>query len=100
MKKMVLLVFLCLLVSFLAASGSAVEQIPRDETLYLCGFQWGPPTGWNPFAGVTAWPCQGGSDGHILVYETLFMLNLLTGELEPLLGEAYKWADDLTLKLS
>ena len=100
MKKVVLLVFLCLAVNILAVSVSPTKQIPRDETLYVCGYQWGPPTSWNPHGGVITWPCQGGNDGHILVYETLFMLNLLTGELEPLLGELYEWTDDLTLKVT
>ena len=26
-------------------------QIPREEALYVAGFQWGPPTTDNPFTG-------------------------------------------------
>ena len=33
------------------------------------------------------------------MYETLFMVNQLTGELEPLLGTKYEWTDDLNLRI-
>src|SRR5690606_40992994 len=39
------------------------------ETLFVAGFQWGPPTNFNPIGPSPAWPCGGGQIQ--LVYETL-----------------------------
>ena len=39
----------------------------------------------------------------VLIYETLFLYNMLDGSLEPLLGETYEWNDEqtqLTIKIN
>ena len=79
MKKCILLtllVFSCL--------GTATAQMPRNETLFVNGFQWGPPSSFNPIGPVRAWPSDGG--GFNLIYESLLTFNLITGELEPRLA--------------
>lgn len=78
-------------------SGGATET-PRNETLYLNGLQWGAPTNFNLLSGNPSFPINYGNSRE-LVYETLFMINMNDGNLEPLLGSSYSWADDVTLKV-
>lgn len=80
-----------------APQGDA-KATPRNETLYVNGLQWGAPTNFNLLSGNPAFPVNYGNSRE-LIYETLFMINLLTGELEPLLGTKYEWTDDLTLQV-
>lgn len=61
--------------------------LPRKETLYKAGFQWGPPANFNPLSPSAAWPVP----QELLIYETLFAFNLLSGKLDPVLGQSYKW---------
>lgn len=60
--------------------------LPRSETLYVGGFQWGPPTSFNPLAVTPAWPTTGNMN---LIYESMFGYNQLTDSLEPILGKSY-----------
>lgn len=62
------------------------DAFPRDRTLYMSGFLWGPPSTFNPLAEDPAFPNSGNCD---LVYETLFGYNSLTGELEGILAREY-----------
>ncbi|WP_145948747.1 ABC transporter substrate-binding protein [Paenibacillus sp. Y412MC10] len=78
-------------------SGDAKET-PRNETLYINGIQWGPPSNFNLLSGNPAFPINYGNSRE-LVYETLFMINQLDGKLEPLLGTKYEWTDDMTLHI-
>ncbi|MCL4860833.1 MAG: ABC transporter substrate-binding protein [Caldilineaceae bacterium] len=69
-------------------------ELPRNETLYMAGFQWGPPTTFNPIAaGPITWPA-GGQHPHI--HETLFGFNLVTGALDPVLGKELAFTDETT----
>ena len=76
----------CILLTLLVFSylGTATAQMPRNETLFVNGFQWGPPSSFNPIGPVRAWPSDGG--GFNLIYESLLTFNLITGELEPRLA--------------
>jgi peptide/nickel transport system substrate-binding protein len=67
--------------------------LPRNETLYLGGRQWGEPSTFNPLEGQAAWPLVG-YDGSNLLYETLLVFNPQNGNLEPLLAESYEVFDD------
>ena len=62
----------------------------RKQTFYKAGLQWGPPSSFNPFAANIAWPVG----NELLIYETLFAYNLLTGELDPILAKSIDWIDD------
>ncbi|MBC7810794.1 MAG: ABC transporter substrate-binding protein [Burkholderiales bacterium] len=70
----------------------AQDELPRDETLYVAGFQFGPPTSYNPLAynGAT-WPAL---NTHKQLYETLFVFNSVAGTLDPLLASDLTWSDD------
>lgn len=64
--------------------------LPRSETLYVAGRQWGEPTSFNPLTSNPAWPVSGLN----LMYETLLLYNPLTGKMEPMLAESFAQHDD------
>jgi len=73
------------------------EALPRAETLYVAGLQWGAPSTFNPVAPDPDWPV---GDAHReLVYETLFAYDMVSGKLEPLLATGYKWLDGRTIEV-
>ncbi|WP_274652004.1 ABC transporter substrate-binding protein [Paenibacillus humicola] len=74
------------------------KETPRNETLYINGLQWGAPTNFNLLSGNPAFPINYGNSRE-LIYETLFMINMNDGKLEPLLGSSYTWTDDKTLRI-
>jgi peptide/nickel transport system substrate-binding protein len=51
------------------------------DTLFVAGFQWGPPTNFNRMSPTPAWPTNGGQSQ--LIYESLLRFNLLDGSLQP-----------------
>lgn len=79
-------------------SSGGAKETPRNETLYINGLQWGAPTNFNLLSGNPAFPINYGNSRE-LVYETLFMINMIDGKLEPLLGKSYSWTDDKTLRI-
>ena len=81
--------------------GQLPGVLPRNETLYFGGLQWGTPIGNNPFmlnpnnGMVTSMAVSG---GRVSVFETLYMYNMLTGELVPLLAaDQPVWNDDMSI---
>jgi peptide/nickel transport system substrate-binding protein len=74
-----------------SAAGEEASSLPRNETLYIAGRQWGPPASINPLAPQPDWPVISGVK---LMYETLFMYDALTGKMSPLLAESYVETDD------
>jgi len=78
-----------------------IAELPRNETLYFMGMQWGAPNGWNAFAegpmnNVLALE-QVGRGARLPMFETPFMFNALDGALIPLLAEGpFSWNADLT----
>lgn len=64
---------------------AADGALPRQQTLYLSGQQWGAPATFNPLAEswMAAWPVGGRFN---LMYEPLVTYNTLNGKIEPLLG--------------
>ncbi len=106
MRKLMLVLFLLVSISFIFAGGAdeksqagstpaAVEEVvtpdtlPRDQTLYWNGLQWGSINGYNPISDdmnnfVVSRQAYG---TRITTFETLYMFNFLTGELVPLLAD-------------
>jgi len=83
-----------------AGPAEGIGGLPRNETVYIFGFQWGPSNGWNPFSDDMNNPLaieQGGSGSRTTMFETPYMFNFLDGSFVPLLayGEP-RWNDDLT----
>ncbi|MFC4586343.1 ABC transporter substrate-binding protein [Sphaerisporangium corydalis] len=82
-----------------AASAPAADQanpndLPRNETLYTSGTQWGPPANFNP---LREWDSATGTKG--LVYETLFHFDPNAGKLTPWLAQSGSWTDDTTYEV-
>ncbi len=76
-----------------------VSELPREETLYFAGQQWGTVLSWNIMGAnqnnsmaIAGYP----SGYRTLMFETLFMYNFMNGEITGLLGDSYEWNDDLT----
>ena len=81
-----------------SSSDEDVDQLPRNETLYFSGQQWGSINDYNPLSSNSnnAMVIASSNYSRILVYETLMMYNPLTNELKPLLATDYTWNDDYT----
>lgn len=108
MKKLfsVLLVMVLMFTTLLTGCGTKTAKkadpnsLPRKETLYYGGIQWGAIKGWNPLSddmnnGMAVTQAAGGS--RCLMFETLYMYNMMDGSLQPLLADGpYKWNDKMT----
>jgi len=74
------------------------EQLPRNETLYYNGLQWSPVVGWNPYSSSmnNSWIAAKDSS-RVLIYETLYLYNMLDGGSYPLLADGPAvWSEDQT----
>jgi peptide/nickel transport system substrate-binding protein len=111
-----LVIVLC--VALVAACGSSrggerdpwerpegVSSIPRNETLWFNGFQWGTSNGWNPMSpgDVMNNPLaiQNDPDGaRLVMFETPYMYNMLDNKMYPLIADGdvdgYTWNADRT----
>jgi peptide/nickel transport system substrate-binding protein len=81
------------------APGASAAQLARNETLYIAGMQWGPPTTFNPLSADPPWPVD---VYFVHLYETLYTFNMLSGEIEPLLaaGAPEETAEGMTITLA
>jgi peptide/nickel transport system substrate-binding protein len=69
-------------------------EFPRNETLFTTGTEWGDYSNYNPLAG------GGQATGALgLMYETLFLFDPHTAQLEPWLAEGGDWVDDSTYEI-
>jgi peptide/nickel transport system substrate-binding protein len=71
-----------------------VSVLPRAETLYFNGLQWGSVICWNPYAsGCNNQLAIAQQDNaRVTVFETPYIFNMLTGEEFPLLADGpYTW---------
>jgi peptide/nickel transport system substrate-binding protein len=94
LRRLWTLTMLVLLVVALGVSPLlAQDSLPREETLVIAGFQWGPPTTFNPLANPATWPAGG---QHKLIFETLFGFNVATGGLDPVLASDVTYTDATT----
>ena len=67
----------------------------RRQTLYVTGLAYEGMTGFNLMSGNSLFPTNNANN--MLLYETLFGYNSITGELVSILGDSYTWTDDFTL---
>ena len=102
MKKRLSLILAAAMILSGAAAVSAVEvvDLPREETLYFGGQQWGTVNTWNPI-GTNQNNAMGVTNNmfgsRTLMFETLYMYNFLDGSLVPLLADGeYVWNDDMS----
>ncbi|MDR2304510.1 MAG: ABC transporter substrate-binding protein [Treponema sp.] len=84
-----------------ASAAVSVDSLPRKETLYFNGILWDQVNSWNPYSvGGNAFGLDS-NNARQLIYETLFIYDLLTGTLKPQLGTSYAWnGQTLTVQLN
>ncbi|MDO4355519.1 MAG: ABC transporter substrate-binding protein [Clostridia bacterium] len=97
MKKfwsLLLVVALVLSCASMAFAEEDLTELPRNETVYTAGQQWGSPNNFNIFAlSNQAWPI--GDTDRFPIYEALYMYNMITNENEPLIADGQpEWEDD------
>ncbi|SKA73818.1 peptide/nickel transport system substrate-binding protein [Clostridium sp. USBA 49] len=82
------------------------NSTPRNETLYFNGQQWGAINDWNPLSSNSnnAMGIGQKDSARTLIYETLYMYNMLDGKMYPLLASGDPvWNDEhtsLTIKIN
>jgi peptide/nickel transport system substrate-binding protein len=77
-----------------AETGTTV--LPRKETLYFNGQQFGPVVGWNPYSNSNnnAMGINQFDNARVVMFETPYLYNMLDGRQYPLLADGpYKWND-------
>ena len=100
LKKILALLIAVLMIMGTVGAFAEVTDLPREETLYFGGQQWGPINGYNPLSSnmnnsMALASAPRGS--RTIMFETLYMYNMLDGQLYPLLADGdYVWNDDLT----
>ncbi len=76
------------------------NALPRNETMYFNGQQWGPVVGWNPYSNSNnnAMAKANQQDSaRVIMFETPYLYNMLDGKQYPLLADGdYAWNDDRT----
>ena len=75
------------------------NALPRNETLYFNGQQWGSVVGWNPYSNSNnnAMAIAQQDNARVIMFETPYLYNMLDGKVYPLLADGdYAWNDDRT----
>jgi peptide/nickel transport system substrate-binding protein len=73
--------------------------LPRNETLYFNGQQWGSVVGWNPYSNSNnnAMAVAQQDNARVIMFETPYLYNMLDGKVYPLLADGdYAWNADRT----
>ena len=65
------------------------NSLPRAETLYFNGQQWGPVTCWNPYVSTcnNAMAIAEQDNARVTMFETPYLYNMLDGQVYPLLAD-------------
>jgi peptide/nickel transport system substrate-binding protein len=88
-----------------ASAADVAAALPRKETLYFNGQQWGPVVCWNPYSNNcnNAMAIGQGDSARVTMFESPYLYNMLDGKVYPLLADgAYAWNDahtEITFKL-
>ena len=89
-----------------AADAADPNTLPRNETMYFNGQQWGSVVGWNPYSSSNnnAMAVSQQDSARVLMFETPYLYNMLDGQVYPLLADGpYAWNDartEITFKLN
>jgi peptide/nickel transport system substrate-binding protein len=78
-------------------TAAVAGQLPRNQTLYVAGFQWQPPVNFNMLNNNPDWPSQG---SFMEIYEALFAYDQLTGNLDSLLAKKLDTPDTTTMQIT
>ena len=75
------------------------DTLPRNETMYFNGLQWGPITGWNPYSSSNnnAMAVNQADNALETMFETPYAYDMLNGQAVPLLADgASSWDEGMT----
>ncbi|MEZ4717505.1 MAG: ABC transporter substrate-binding protein [Caldilineaceae bacterium] len=75
------------------------NALPRNETLYFNGQQWGSVVGWNPYSSSNnnGMAVSQGDNARVTMFETPYLYNMLDGQVYPLLADGpFEWNEDRT----
>ncbi len=78
---------------------SIAASLPRNETLYFNGQQWGSVVCWNPYGSScnNAMALAAGDNARVTMFETLYLYNMLDGQQYPLLADGpFTWDEGMT----
>ncbi|MCP4398811.1 MAG: ABC transporter substrate-binding protein [bacterium] len=100
-KKLSIFVSLLMILCFALAIPAFAElkpgdPLPRTETLYFNGLQWGSVVCWNPYSSScnNAMAVYQQDNARVLMFEAPYLYNMLDGEQYPLLADGdYVWND-------
>ncbi|MFN8527700.1 MAG: ABC transporter substrate-binding protein [Anaerolineae bacterium] len=96
-RSVVLVLFVfALLVVTVAPTIAQDTTLPRNETLYFNGQQWGAVVGWNPYSSSNnnALAIAQQDNARVIMFETPYLYNMLDGQVYPLLADGpYEWND-------
>jgi peptide/nickel transport system substrate-binding protein len=105
-KKLFAVASLLIILSMLLGAWSVSPSIkgddsnlPREETLYFNGQQWGPVVCWNPYSSNcnNALVIAQQDNARVTIFETPYLYNMMDGKQIPLLADGdYKWDDAKT----
>ncbi len=103
-KRIAMLMAAAMAVSSLSVGVSAESAgdvtLPREETLYFAGQQWGTVNSYNPIGTNqnNAMAIAGNASGYrTIMFETLYMYNFMDGSMTGLLAnDGYEWNEDMT----
>ncbi|MBI5961820.1 MAG: ABC transporter substrate-binding protein [Chloroflexi bacterium] len=90
---------LVMLITGTTSPSVAQDTLPRNETLYFNGQQWGSVVGWNPYSNSNnnAMAIAQQDNARVLMFETPYLYNMLDGQVYPLLADGpYTWNDSRT----
>ncbi|MBP8292625.1 MAG: ABC transporter substrate-binding protein, partial [Caldilineaceae bacterium] len=82
-----------------AEAPADANALPRNETLYFNGQQWGPVVGWNPYSNSNnnAMAVGQQDNARVIMFETPYLYNMLDGKQYPLLADGdWAWNDAMT----
>jgi len=95
----VVALLLVVLIAGTAIPSVAQETLPRNETMYFNGQQWGAVVGWNPYSNNNnnAMAIAQQDNARVLMFETPYLYDMLDGNVYPLLADGpYSWNDART----
>jgi peptide/nickel transport system substrate-binding protein len=82
-----------------AAAPADASELPRNQTLYFNGQQWGPVVCWNPYSSScnNAMAISQGDNARVTMFETPYLYNMLDGNQYPLLADGdWSWNEERT----
>lgn len=91
-----LLAILFVIASLLSAGVTNAQAFPRNETVFVTGAQWTPPSTWNPISPSQTWGTYvSGGFLYLPLFQYIAGLDIWL----PIIGESFEMPDPYTLKI-